>query len=420
MSKSTISETNFSANPENVFSSDARLGNRVADDTYPLERNAPVGVEPKYFIGIDLHSNNIVYCVLKQENGQPKKIKSGKVSCNNTAGIAAVGEALRPYCENVPHFAVVEATYNWYWLANFFESEGWFLRLADPCTVSQANLKYSNDHTDAAYLAERLRVHSLKTFPIMGQAYRDLRDLSRSLMVLKQDMARLKITVVNELVNHCSVRVRIDSLIRDPLKLVRGNEKKPGVYEKLDELLSKIVHEFVQLPGTHYMLCSQLRRIVRLTLEVEKLGEMLFEKMADSPTAQALKTIKGCGPVLSTIIATEVGDIRRFASAKNFQSYCRLAPTSKLSNGKSKGLGNAKNGSAYLSWAMTELATLMVRFNPEVGAEFQRLLARSGGLRVKAIRALAAKVSRAVFHMLRNGEVFDVKRCCAPRKADAN
>ncbi len=420
MSKSTISETNFSANPENVFSSDARLGNRVADDTYPLERNAPVGVEPKYFIGIDLHSNNIVYCVLKQENGQPKKIKSGKVSCNNTAGIAAVGEALRPYCENVPHFAVVEATYNWYWLANLFESEGWFLRLADPCTVSQANLKYSNDHTDAAYLAERLRVHSLKTFPIMGQAYRDLRDLSRSLMVLKQDMARLKITVVNELVNHCSVRVRIDSLIRDPLKLVRGNEKKPGVYEKLDELLSKIVHEFVQLPGTHYMLCSQLRRIVRLTLEVEKLGEMLFEKMADSPTAQALKTIKGCGPVLSTIIATEVGDIRRFASAKNFQSYCRLAPTSKLSNGKSKGLGNAKNGSAYLSWAMTELATLMVRFNPEVGAEFQRLLARSGGLRVKAIRALAAKVSRAVFHMLRNGEVFDVKRCFAPRKADAN
>lgn len=420
MSKSTISETNFSANPENVFSSDARLGNRVADDTYPLERNAPVGVEPKYFIGIDLHSNNIVYCVLKQENGQPKKIKSGKVSCNNTAGIAAVGEALRPYCENVPHFAVVEATYNWYWLANLFESEGWFLRLADPCTVSQANLKYSNDHTDAAYLAERLRVHSLKTFPIMGQAYRDLRDLSRSLMVLKQDMARLKITVVNELVNHCSVRVRIDSLIRDPLKLVRGNEKKPGVYEKLDELLSTIVHEFVQLPGTHYMLCSQLRRIVRLTLEVEKLGEMLFEKMADSPTAQALKTIKGCGPVLSTIIATEVGDIRRFASAKNFQSYCRLAPTSKLSNGKSKGLGNAKNGSTYLSWAMTELATLMVRFNPEVGAEFQRLLARSGGLRVKAIRALAAKISRAVFHMLRNGEVFDVKRCFAPRKADAN
>ena len=172
MSKSTISETNFSANPENVFSSDARLGNRVADATYPLERNAPVGVEPKYFIGIDLHSNNIVYCVLKQETGQPKKIKSGKVSCNNTAGIAAVGEALRPYCENVPNLAVVEATYNWYWLANLFESEGWFLRLADPCTVSQANLKYSNDHTDAAYLAERLRVHSLNTFPIMGQAYR--------------------------------------------------------------------------------------------------------------------------------------------------------------------------------------------------------------------------------------------------------
>lgn len=62
---------------------------------------------------------------------------------------------------------------------------------------------------------------------------------------------------------------------------------------------------------------------------------------------------------------------------------------------------------------------LMTRFNPEVGAEFQRLPARAGGLRVKAIRALAAKISRAIFHMLRNGEVFDVKRCFAPRKTEA-
>ena len=94
MPKSTTSETN-SANPENVVISDVRLGSRATGDTYPLECNAPAGVEPKYFIGIDLHSNNIVYCVLTQENGQPKKVKTGKVSCNNTKGIASVAEALR-------------------------------------------------------------------------------------------------------------------------------------------------------------------------------------------------------------------------------------------------------------------------------------------------------------------------------------
>ena len=95
---------------------------------------------------------------------------------------------------------------------------------------------------------------------------------------------------------------------------------------------------------------------------------------------------------------------------KDFVSYCRLAPTSKLSNGKSKGLGNAKNGNAYLSWALTELATFVVRYNPEAKRVYDRYFNRSR-LRVKAIRSVAAKIARGIFMMLKNGEVFDMKRC---------
>ena len=32
-------------------------------------------------------------------------------------------------------------------------------------------------------------------------------------------------------------------------------------------------------------------------------------------------------------------------------------------------------------------------------------------LRVKAIRSVAAKIARGIFMMLKNGEVFDMKRC---------
>ena len=85
-------------------------------------------------------------------------------------------------------------------------------------------------------------------------------------------------------------------------------------------------------------------------------------------------------------------------------------PTSKLSNGKSKGLGNAKNGNAYLSWALTELATFVVRYNPEAKRVYDRYFNRSR-LRVKAIRSVAAKIARGIFMMLKNGEVFDMKRC---------
>ena len=85
--------------------------------------------------------------------------------------------------------------------------------------------------------------------------------------------------------------------------------------------------------------------------------------------------------------------MQRFKSAGDFVSYCRLCSTSKLSNGKSKGLGNAKNGNAYLSWAFTEVAQYASR-NPVIREILQRLLRKYGGLRVKAIRTLAAKIAR--------------------------
>lgn len=115
--------------------------------------------------------------------------------------------------------------------------------------------------------------------------------------------------------------------------------------------------------------------------------------------------------ILHSVIASELGEsLDRFPSAKHFVSYSRLAPTSKLSNGKSKGESNAKNRNAYLNWAFTELANLVVRFNPEANAFYDRTFRRVK-LRVKAIRILVAKLARAIFKMLETGEVFDIKRC---------
>lgn len=91
-------------------------------------------------------------------------------------------------------------------------------------------------------------------------------------------------------------------------------------------------------------------------------------------------------------------------------SCCRLCSTSKLSNGKSKGLGNAKNGNAYLSWAFTEVAQYASR-NSVIREILQRLLRKYGGLRVKAIRTLAAKIARVTFYVLKNKQTFNAAKC---------
>lgn len=69
--------------------------------------------------------------------------------------------------------------------------------------------------------------------------------------------------------------------------------------------------------------------------------------------------------------------------------------------------GNRKNGNAYLSWAMTELANLMVFYNPVIKKKYDRQLEKSH-LRAKAIRSIAAKLARCIWHMLKKDKDFQI------------
>lgn len=362
-----------------------------------------------YYIGQDLHQDNVVVHVCRNEfsNGsiRCKTILSKKFSIVGPEAIAAYFKALEPYCFNQPHTAIVESTYNWYWMADGFESRGWNLLLADPSTVSRANIKYADDYTDAAYLAECLRTGSLRTTWVMPKDDRAIRDLARYRMTLVEDRARLKTIIVNMITNHLSIKLTSDKLIREIDKSVEAAIESPSEEVAQQVLATYFDHRLVRIK-----VGSLLNRIRFLATEIEQLDQELLSLLKPNLYSKSLQTIKGCGFVTSMIIALEIGEIERFNTHKDFVSYCRLAPTSKLSNGKSKGVGNAKNGNAYLSWAFTELANLVVRFNPEAKRYYDRLFNRSR-LRVKAIRSLAAKMARAIFMMLKHGETFDLKRC---------
>ena len=362
-----------------------------------------------YYIGQDLHQDNVVVHVCRNEfsNGsiRSKTILSKKFSIVGPEAIAAYFKALEPYCFNQPHTAIVESTYNWYWMADGFESRGWNLLLADPSTVSRANIKYADDYTDAAYLAECLRTGSLRTTWVMPKDDRAIRDLARYRMTLVEDRARLKTIIVNMITNHLSIKLTSDKLIREIDKSVETAIESPSEEVAQQVLATYFDHRLVRIK-----VGSLLNRIRFLATEIGQLDQELLSLLKPNLYSKSLQTIKGCGFVTSMIIALEIGEIERFNTHKDFVSYCRLAPTSKLSNGKSKGVGNAKNGNAYLSWAFTELANLVVRFNPEAKRYYDRLFNRSR-LRVKAIRSLAAKMARAIFMMLKHGETFDLKRC---------
>ena len=367
------------------------------------------------FIGIDLHSDNAHVCVVNSVLGS-NGVVSQKILFNKKVslgkGTEAFFQVMTAFCDGLPHIAAVESTYNWYWMADEFEKRGWNIVLADPSTVSEDKKKATNDKTDAEFLAERLRHGNLRHAKILPKQTRAVRDFIRHRQEYVQERARRKIVLINYFSNHICKRIKgkdMDHMV--DLLLQSNREGKIDLATYLKELGFTESAQILKIK----LSLSELDFYERLTLEAdEAIKELLKEHCDDGcrEIVRALKRIKGCGDVLANVIAFEIGDFSRFKSSSQFSSYCRLAPTSKLSNGASKGTGNAKNGNAYLSWAFTELANLMCRFNPEVQSYYDRMFRRQK-LRVKTIRTIAAKIARAVWHMLKDKTVFDLRKCFA-------
>jgi transposase len=147
-----------------------------------------------------------------------------------------------------------------------------------------------------------------------------------------------------------------------------------------------------------------------LSAEIKALEKTATELLPDKAAYKHLMTAPGIGLVLARCILMETGPVSRFKKAGNYASYCRAVSTEHTSNDKKKGEGNSKCGNRYLAWAFVEAANMAARYSPEINAWFQRKMARSGGKRVIAVKALANKMAKACYFMLRDGTDFDVAK----------
>jgi transposase len=124
-----------------------------------------------------------------------------------------------------------------------------------------------------------------------------------------------------------------------------------------------------------------------------------------------LKTVPGIGPILALTIMLETGEIERFACVGNYASYCRCVGSQKISNGKRKGIGNTKNGNKYLAWAFVEAANFAIRFNSKIKGFYQKKKSKSNG--IVAIKAVAHKLCRACYYIIKDQVAFDLTKAFA-------
>jgi transposase len=284
---------------------------------------------------------------------------------------------------------VVESTYNWYFLVDGLMDAGHRVHLAHPSAIKKyEGLKYSGDFADAAYLAHLLRLGLLAEGYIYPREERAARDLARKRMQLVRYCTAQILSIENIVARQTGGRMKGDVIKQLTAKQVIGLGFEPDVALAVESnrAVSQVLQERIGI------LEKRLRARVNLR-----------------PEYRLLKTVPGIGDILATTIMLETGTVARFAQVGNFSSYCRCVTSLRESNNKKKGEGNAKNGNKYLSWAFVEAANFALRYCPEAKSFYERKKRKTN--RIVAIKAVAHKLARACYHILREQKPFEASRC---------
>jgi transposase len=331
------------------------------------------------YAGIDLHSTNSVVAVIDQSG---KRLHRRRYP-NDLPGILKSLEPFKDELESV----VVESTFNWYWLVDGLQDAGHRVQLAHPPGIEQySGLKHGDDDSDAVHLADLARLGLVHEGFILPRHERALRDLLRQRLRFVQQ----SVTLLHS-IQSLWCRVTGKTLSANAFRAL----KSPEIERTFSD------------PIVRVGVLARIRAWQALQDEVDIATRAVLEHQPDLPGLALLKSAPGIGPILGLTTLLETGPIARFASVGDYASYCRMVDSVRLSNGKKKGQGNRKCGNRFLCWAYIEAAHHALRHEP-VRVWYQRKLARSN--LVKARKAVAHKIARGCYHVLRERTPFDIQR----------
>src|SRR5918996_3649280 len=126
----------------------------------------------KLYGAIDLHSNNNMTVVTDEQD----RVVYEKRLPNDLELIVQQLASYRDCLQGI----VVESTFNWYWLVDGLMDNGHRVHLANTAAIQQyEGLKYTDDNSDARWLAHILRLGVLPEGYIYPKEERAVRDLLR-------------------------------------------------------------------------------------------------------------------------------------------------------------------------------------------------------------------------------------------------
>ncbi|MBV9535676.1 MAG: IS110 family transposase [Solirubrobacterales bacterium] len=337
---------------------------------------------PTRWVGIDLHRRRSQIAIL-DERGEltlQKRIPTGRETFAELLGDS-----------DGTHVAL-EATYGWEWLAELLENIGFDVHLAHPLrTRAIAAARVKTDAVDARTLAHLLRSGLLPEAYIAPPQLRDLRDLLRHRATLVHLRTSIKNRVHALLARQGILPEHSDLFGAAGREYLAALELPEGPRRRLDSLLA-LIADFD-------------REITATTSEIDQLAK-------SDERVKLLCQIRGIGRYTAMLIIAEIGEVKRFPTAKHLCQWAGLTPTVRSSDGKAR-LGHiSRQGSTIMRWALTEAAQHTPTGGGPLRAQYERIAKRRGSKIARV--AIARQILTLCYYGLRDGEI----RCLTSHPTD--
>ena len=265
-------------------------------------------------------------------------------------------------------YTCYEAGYDGFWLHRLLEAGGIHNSVLDSASiqVSRRRRRLKTDRTDAESL--------LRVFMAWHRGERQACSVVRVPSLEDEDMKRLHRSRANLL----RERVRHVNRIRGLLHLqgvVHVHPHREGWAAALPGLQTRDGRRFppqlmseIKREAKLLELVKKLLREVDLELvalvRAKRLHRRSCERSNPHPIASKLVSIRGIGPTLAAVLATELF-YRRFDNRRQVASYTGLSPTPYSSGGTSRDQGISKAGNQRARSNAVELAWLWLRHQPD-------------------------------------------------------
>lgn len=363
--------------------------------------------------GLDVHKESVVACV--------RLVVAGKIRHEvrtfgtTTAGLLDLSAWLAG--QGVTHIAMEATGVYWKPVWHILSDGEFALVLANAAHIKNVPGR-KTDVNDATWIADLLAHGLIRGSFVPEPATQELRDLMRTRKQLVREQgshvqrlqktledANIKLESVISDILGVSGRAMVEALIAgqsDPVRLAElAHRRIKAPPEKLRAALHGRVSDHHR-----FLLGLHLRQIDGLSVSLNEIDQEVDRHLAPFRRAvEQLITVPGIKNLAATTILSEIGmDMGRFASAGHLLSWARLCPRNDESAGKRRS-SRLKKGANWLKTTMVQCAWAAARTKGcYFQAQFQRLKRRHGPK--KAICAVAASLLTTVYHMLKDGTVY--------------